>query len=109
MKKFLKKDAVCDVIDKCAHAAWDRDANRTKVFKAKNGFVLTFTGHIFEPDYECFETTCRVTLDDGKRKTVLYDQIDRNVAPYKNIAITTGSIKKIEEIVENNKFLEEKS
>ena len=103
----LKKEEIRRIMHSCAEAAWYNKDGDTKVFVTESGKVLTFEGHTYEPSYECFSSTCRITLTENEKETVLFDKTDSNVGPYENITVTTGSVENVEEIIASNKFYEE--
>ncbi len=102
---MLKKEEIKNVMDSCADGAWYGTKSK-RCFETKLGTKLTFTGHIYEPCYEAFESTCDVSLEKDGTKRILFAKKDRSVAPYKKKVEITGSIKDIEEIVQNENFYE---
>ena len=105
-EKQLKKEKVSEIMASRASAAWS-GIYTPKVFATKDKSVqIEFKGTVYEPSYECFEGGCNVyCLENGEEKC-LYSISDRNVAPYRNEKVETGSVEDVLNFVEKYKMYE---
>ena len=105
MRKKLKEKMLNSIIGECERAAW-YGGNSKRTFKSKDNLILMFSGHTYEPTWECFETACCITLNDGTKNEVHFDLDDKNIAPYRNTRVQIGDMLNVRNVVNNHTFFE---
>jgi len=80
-----------NIIGEVEKQAWD--GKQAEITLNIGEDVLTFTGYIFEPYYECFESTVLIKLND---ECLFYEE-SHCVGPYKMEVIHKGKYSRLED------------
>lgn len=90
------------IMKKCEAAVWHGFGRSERIFESLDGTVrLKFTGTVYEPIYEYFETGCCVyyQVSGVDKMQPLYTIGSKNVGPEKNIAVEEGSIADVKKFI----------
>ena len=85
-----------------ADNAWHGEKSLVTFYDLNGNPMLRFKGHMYEPGYEEFSSTCTIIGFTETKPFILFDKDDYSIEAYRHAVRTTGSMEEVEIYIKRN-------